>query len=141
VIEKGENAWLGSVCRCVVPLCSAQLPRYLLSDVTGTAHPGLMYPIATRAGCLEQYIREYYAACVILEEKECWLHPRSAAVPVGIGRIVPRRAPFQLLAFNNSRTHTLQASAHSKASDERPLPWKDDVPSSLASELAFATRY
>ena len=63
-----------------------------------------MYPIVTRAGCLEQYIRKYHAVCGILDEKDCWLHPRSAAVSVGIGRIVPRRAPFQLLSFNNSGT-------------------------------------
>jgi hypothetical protein len=102
----------------VVVWCRFALLNYLSSDVTGTEHPGLMYPIATRAGRLEQYIRKYYAACGILEENECWLHPRSAAVSAGIGRIVPRRAPFQLLSFDNSREHSFQASAHLEASDE-----------------------
>lgn len=125
----------------VVVWCRFALLDYLPSDVTGTEHPGLMYPIATRAGCLEQYIRKYHAANGILKKKECWLHPRSAAIPVGIGRIVPRPARFQLLFFAKFRMHFLQASAHSKTSDERPPSRKDDVRSSLASELAFATRY
>jgi hypothetical protein len=37
------------------------LLNYLLPDVTGTKHPGLMCPIVTLADCLEQYVRKYHA--------------------------------------------------------------------------------